>query len=195
MKVYRCKNGGYGHQEKARILMRGKGNFNRGGRGGGGGQGGNRGRGGGNRQGNYRRNDDDANVQTQECGIFDYLCNGSAVFKLCSADKVVPLTQTFLYDSNNNKIGKIKDVFGPMDNVYFEMEPNEGVLQNMKAGTKVYAPVNRLHPQSFYTDEQQPKRGGGRGGGRGGRGGGGRGGRGGGGGGRGGFRGGRGRGR
>ena len=177
--------------------MRGKGNFH--------GAGGNRGRGGGNRQGGYRRNDDDANVQTQECGIYDSICNGTPIFKLCTSDNVVPLTQTFLYDSNNNKLGKIKDVFGPLDNVYFQMEPNEGVLQSIKAGTKVYAPVNRCKPQAFYLEDQQPKRGGGgggRGGGRGGRGGrggggrgGGAGGRGGGGGGRGGFGRGRGRGR
>lgn len=155
---------------------RGGGNFNRGGgnRGGGGG-GGNRGR---QEYGN-KRFDDDQNLQTVECGTFDYVCNGNAIFKLSNPDKKVPLTKTFLYDSNQNKIGLIKDVFGPMDNVYFEMEPNEGILDTLKPGYKVFAPIKRINPASFYTEDQQPRRRGG-GGGRGGRGGGGRGGRGGG---------------
>lgn len=187
MNIYRSQKRRLWSSRKSKNKMSGRGGFNNRGRG----SFNNRGGGGANRGrqgGGGRRFEDDSNVQTVECGTFDSRCGESAIFKLSTSDGVVPLTQTFLYDDKKNKIGKIKDVFGPMDKVYFEMGPlddKSSIPQNLKEGSKVYAPENRLHPPSFYTDDQPKRGGGGRGGrgggGRGGRGGGGRGGRGGGG--------------
>lgn len=176
-------------------MNRGRGGF--GGRGGGGrggfndrggGRGGFGGRGGGGRGGGNRGGRDFDNGPTIEAGTFLRLCNGTAVYKLSSPNNVVPLTQTFLFDKNNNKVGKVADVFGPLTDVYFNCEPfDKSFLNGLKEGDKIFAPQDRLKAESFFVEDAAPKRGGRGGGGRGGRGGGGRGGRGGRGGGRGRF--------
>ena len=165
----------------------GRGGFNKnaGGRGGGnrGGFGG--GRGGGGRFDKGGRNFDNGNQV--EVGTFHHLANGTAVYALSTKDGHVPLTQTFLFNDRKEKVGKIGDVYGPLTEVYFNCVPeDEKFLNGLKEGDKIYAPEDRLKPESFFVDDAPKPRGGGRGGARGGRGGGGRGGRGGGRGGRGG---------
>ena len=123
-----------------------------------------------NSRGNFKR-DFAPSGPVVEIGKFSYLCRDTAVYKLTS--KEVPLTQTFLFDSKNNKLGKIADVFGPLDNVFFNLEPNEkSFLNSLKEGDKIYAPNDRLRSESFFLDDSTGKkpRGGSRGG-RGGRGG------------------------
>ena len=157
-------------EKKNHMRGRGRGGNDRGGRGG---RGGND-RGG--RGGNFR---DEGEVI--EVGTFDHLhLDSAAVFRLSSADKLVPLTKTFVYNEKKEKVGTIKDVFGPLDDVYLLVEPNDqSYLKSLKEGTKLFAPKNRMKAEDFFVEANQPKRGGGGGkkrgggGGRGGRGGGG----------------------
>lgn len=160
--------------------MRGRGSASpRGGRGGnfGGRGGGGGGRGGG--RGGFHGRDDRPRSENIEAGIFVRKSNGTGVFKLSTSNGNVPLTQTYLFDSHNNQVGKIQDVFGPLDDVYFNLAPEDPkYLDTLKEGDKIFCPSDRCHEEAFYINDQPTKRGG-RGGGRGGQRGGGGGGRGG----------------
>lgn len=127
-------------------------------------RGGNRGnkfQGNGGRGNDRSRYDDGNGIQTVECGLYDGMCEGNPIFKLNTRDKSVPFTGTFIYDSKKNKIGTVKDVFGPLDKVYFSMEVNSpSVTSSLKEGSKVYAPADRLKSEEFFLSDQNSRRGG-----------------------------------
>lgn len=136
-------------------------------------------RGGGNRR--YDRGNDGPSSSTAEVGQFQNLCNNTAIYKLTTSNSMVPFTNAFLYDEKDNKVGKVLDVYGPMDNVFFVLQPDdESYLKTLKPGQKIYTAGDKLRPESFFLGDQPPPRRGGRGGGRSRGGGGGRGGSGGG---------------
>mmetsp|Transcript_9660 Transcript_9660/g.12534 ORF Transcript_9660/g.12534 Transcript_9660/m.12534 type:complete len:201 (+) Transcript_9660:114-716(+) len=156
----------------------------RGGRGRGGG-----GRGGGGRGGFGRRPYDEGPPSTViDLGIFSHTAEEDMVCNSTLGDKV-PYFNAPVYLENKSKIGKVDEVFGPVNAVMFTVKTDDGVVaSSFKENDKVYISPEKILPIARFTGEQ--KGGGGRGG-RGGRGGGGRGGgrggRGGGRGGRGGF--------
>ncbi|KAL6062514.1 H/ACA snoRNP pseudouridylase subunit [Balamuthia mandrillaris] len=187
----------------------GRGGGFRGGNRGGSGFGGGRGRGGGGRGGGggFFETPD----QVIELGQFSHACEGEMVYKMTPNDKV-PKFNHPVYFEDKKQVGKVDEIFGPVNECYFTVKPDEGfVATSFKVGDKIYmGPMSLLRKEQFLEEEKKPAprqnvksrggggRGGSRGGGRGGRGGGGGGFRGGGarggrgGGGSGGFRGGRG---
>jgi len=143
-----------------------------------------------------------------EMGVFFHECEGNIVCR--SINEKIPYFNAPIYLENKQEVGKVDEILGPINEVYFTVHPSEGVqASSFKDGDKFYIagdkllPLERFLPKpKDYGPKPKRKRGpkgagfGQRGGGRGGGGGfrGGRGGRGGfsRGGGRGGFRGGRG---
>merc|ERR1712137_304845 len=141
------------------------------------------GRGGGFRGGrgggfkNYNQGPPDT---VQELGGFLHPCKDEAVVKLTSND-IIPSFNAPIYLENKQKIGKIEEVFGPINEVYCSIKFDDGfVASSYKPGDKFYAAPFSLHPAEKFTQPPKPKtptgdkmgkRGGGRGGGRGGRGG------------------------
>uniref|UniRef100_A0A7C8YEX2 H/ACA ribonucleoprotein complex subunit n=1 Tax=Opuntia streptacantha TaxID=393608 RepID=A0A7C8YEX2_OPUST len=180
-----------------------------GGRGGGGGRGfggGRGGRGGFGGRGAFR--DEGPPAEVIEISTFVHACEGEAVTKL--TNEKIPYFNAPIYLENKTQIGKVEEIFGPINESYFSVKMLEGIVAtSYSPGDKFYIDPAKLLPLARFLP--QPKgqaqaarggRGGGGGrGGRGGRGGGGFRGRGGPGrgrggpprGGRGGFRGGRGR--
>ena len=135
-----------------------------------------------------------------ELGTFLHASEADMVFK--STNEKIPYFNAPAFLENKQKIGKVDEIFGPINEVMFTVKPDQGIVAtSWKVNDKVYISPDRLLPLTRFTNPRKPsggKRGGrgGRGGGRGGRGRGrGRGGRGGRGRGRGRGRGGRGRGR
>ena len=52
----------------------------------------------------------------------------------------MPLLMRSIYLQNKNKIGKVDDVFGPMNKPGLAIKPDEGVkAESFKAGDKLYA--------------------------------------------------------
>jgi H/ACA ribonucleoprotein complex subunit 1 len=88
---------------------------------------------------------------------------------------MIPYFNAGVYLENKAKVGKIEEVFGPINKVYFTIKPDTGVnASSFKADDKVYIGTDKLLPLSRFTNP--PKgggggRGAGRGGGRGGPGG------------------------
>ncbi|XP_054801789.1 putative H/ACA ribonucleoprotein complex subunit 1-like protein 1 [Prosopis cineraria] len=152
----------------------------RGGRGGGfrGGRDGGRGRGGrfgGGRSGGFR--DEGPPTEVVEVSTFMHACEGDAVTKL--TNEKIPFFNAPIYLKNMTQIGKVDEIFGPINESYFSIKMMEGIVAtSYSAGDKFYIDPRKLLPLARFLPQPkgQPQLpevpGGGRGGGRGGRGGG-----------------------
>eukprot|EP00250_Pteridium_aquilinum_P034070 c6982_g1_i1 orf=151-753(+) len=146
-----------------------------GGRGGGdfrGGRGGGRGFGG---RGFQR--DEGPPSEVVEVATFLHACEGEAVSKLII--EKIPYFNAPIYLENKTQIGKVEEIFGPINEVFFSIKMLEGIIAtSYKSGDKFYIdpakllPLQRFLPQPKGQGGTTPGGGrGGRGGGRGGRGG------------------------
>ncbi|KAL5572541.1 hypothetical protein UlMin_022138 [Ulmus minor] len=147
--------------------------FGGGGRGGRGFGGGGRGFGGGGGRGGFR--DEGPPEQVVEVSTFIHACEGDAVTKL--TQEKIPYFNAPIYLQNKTQIGKVDEIFGPINESLFSIKMMEGIVAtSYSAGDKFYINPEKLLPLARFLT--QPKgqgaasRGGGRGGGRGGRGGG-----------------------
>lgn len=165
----------------------GRGGFNggRGGGFGGGSSGGFRGGRGGSRGGfNSGRSfgSSDAYVpdEIQPLGHFMHDCEGDMVCR--STNAKVPYFNAPVFMENKTQIGKVDEILGPINEVYFTVKCTEGVVsKSFKPNDKVFIgsdkllPLERFLPKPKAAKTSKPKRAGGvssgRGGSRGGRGG------------------------
>jgi len=135
---------------------------------GGGGRGGFGGRGGG---GGYR--DEGPPEEVVEVAVFQHACEGEAVTKL--THEKIPYFNAPIYLENKTQIGKVEEIFGPINEAMFSVKMQEGIIAtSYRVGDKFFIDPNKLLPLQRFLP--QPKGsggppGGGRGGGRGGRGG------------------------
>ncbi|EHA8586328.1 putative H/ACA ribonucleoprotein complex subunit 1-like protein 1 [Cocos nucifera] len=146
----------------------------RGGRGGrSGGRFGGRGGGGGGR-GGFR--DEGPPAEVIEVSSFLHACEGDAVTKL--TNEKIPYFNAPIYLQNKTQIGKVDEIFGPINESYFSIKMMEGIIaSSYSLGDKFYIDPTKLLPLSRFLPQpkgqlQAATRGGGRGGRRGGRGGG-----------------------
>ncbi|CAN0071053.1 unnamed protein product, partial [Heterosigma akashiwo] len=139
----------------------GRGGFGggRGGFGGGrGGRGGGRGRGG-------RGYDEGPPEYVVELGDFMHPCEGEMVYKL--TNEMVPYFNAGAYLENKTKIGKVDEIFGPVNEIMFTVKPDTGVIAtSFKKGDKVWIGTDKLLPMSRFTGGGAGGRPGGEGGGR-----------------------------
>ncbi|XP_057546164.1 putative H/ACA ribonucleoprotein complex subunit 1-like protein 1 [Amaranthus tricolor] len=148
--------------------FRGRGGGGRGDRGGRGGRGGFGGRGGGG----FR--DEGPPSEVVEISTFLHGCEGEAVTKL--TNEKIPYFNAPIYLQNKTQIGKVEEIFGPINEAYFSVKMMEGIVANSySVGDKFYIDPAKLLPLARFLPQPkgqgQAARGGGRGGGRGGRGG------------------------
>ena len=110
-----------------------------------------------------------------EIGKVLHECESELVCKLSSSDTKIPYFNAGIYLENKKKIGKVDEIFGPINLVMFTIKMDPGIVaKSFQEEDLVYISPDKLLPLSRFTG------GGGGGGGRGrggGRGGGGRGGR------------------
>lgn len=111
-------------------------------------------------------------AQVVEAGMFEHPCEGEAVCKLTNA--MIPYFNAPIYLDNKTQVGKVEEVFGPINSVYFTIKMSDGVVAtSYSAGDKFFIDPAKLLPLERFLPK--PKGAGtprGRGGGRGGRGGG-----------------------
>ncbi len=78
---------------------------------------------------------------------------------------MIPYFNAGIYLENKAKIGKVEEVFGPVNKVHFTIKPDNGVnASSFKPEDRVYIGSDKLLPLSRFTQEAK-KGGGGRGGG------------------------------
>ncbi|KAG5085896.1 hypothetical protein JHK82_053293 [Glycine max] len=149
---------------------RGRGGFGRGGGGFG------RGGGGFGRGGGFR--DEGPPSEVVEVSSFMHACEGDAVTKL--TNEKVPFFNAPIYLKNMTQIGKVDEIFGPINEAYFSIKMMEGIVAtSYSSGDKFYIDPRKLLPLARFLPQPKGQSagrgggGGGCGGGRGGRGGGG----------------------
>ncbi|OJJ97959.1 hypothetical protein ASPACDRAFT_80078 [Aspergillus aculeatus ATCC 16872] len=120
-------------------------------------------------------------AQVLEMGTVMHACEGEMVCE--SINPKIPYFNAPIYLENKTPIGKVDEVLGPINQVYFTVKPQEGIVAtSFKAGDKVYIGGDKLLPLEKFLPKPKPppgaakpKRAGGAGrggaGGRGGRGG------------------------
>ncbi|KAG2562825.1 putative H/ACA ribonucleoprotein complex subunit 1-like protein 1 [Panicum virgatum] len=141
--------------------------------GGGGGRfGGGGGRFGGGRGGGGGFRDEGPPAEVVEVSTFLHACEGDAVTKL--TNEKVPYFNAPIYLQNKTQIGKVDEIFGPINESYFSVKMMEGIIAtSYKEGDKFYIDPMKLLPLSrFLPQPKGQSQGAPRGGGRGGRGGG-----------------------
>ncbi|KAL4881363.1 Gar1/Naf1 RNA binding region-domain-containing protein [Aspergillus karnatakaensis] len=116
--------------------------------------------------------------QVLEMGTVMHACEGEMVCE--SINPKIPYFNAPIYLENKTPIGKVDEVLGPINQVYFTVKPQEGIVAtSLKTGDKVYIGGDKLLPIEKFLPKPKPPPGakvkkpaGGRGGGRGGFGGG-----------------------
>ncbi|KAI0836146.1 H/ACA ribonucleoprotein complex, subunit Gar1/Naf1 [Hypoxylon sp. FL0890] len=138
--------------------------------------GGNRGfRGGG--RGGFGQRDMGPPDQILEMGSFLHACEGEMVCE--SINPKVPHFNAQIFLENKTAVGKVDEVLGPINQVYFTIKPTEGIqATSFKPGDKFFIGSEKLLPLEKFLPKpkpppgapkvKKPSRGGGRGGARGG---------------------------
>ncbi|KAJ6797890.1 putative H/ACA ribonucleoprotein complex subunit 1-like protein 1 [Iris pallida] len=129
-----------------------------------GGRGGGRGRFGGGR-GGFR--DEGPPSEVVEVSAFLHACEGDAVTKL--TNEKIPYFNAPIYLQNKTQIGKVDEIFGPINESCFSIKMMEGIIAtSYSSGDKFYIDPLKLLPLSrFLTQPKGQQQSGGRGGGRG----------------------------
>lgn len=97
-----------------------------------------------------------------EVGAFMHDAEGEMVCRL--TNPMIPYFNAGIYLQNKAKIGKVEEVFGPVNKVYFTIKPDSGVnAASFKPDDKVFIGTDKLLPLSRFTNEGKGS-GGGRGG-------------------------------
>ncbi|KAH9784475.1 H/ACA ribonucleoprotein complex subunit [Citrus sinensis] len=137
---------------------RGGGGF-RGGRDGGrGGRGGGRfgggGRGGGGR-GGFGFRDEGPPAEVVEVSSFLHACEGDAVTKL--TNEKIPYFNAPIYLQNKTQIGKVDEIFGPINESYFSVKMMEGIVAtSYSLGDKFYIDPSKLLPLARFLPQPKP---------------------------------------
>ncbi|CAI0433142.1 unnamed protein product [Linum tenue] len=98
-----------------------------------------------------------------EISTFLHACEGDAVTKL--SNEKIPYFNAPIFLQNKTQIGKVDEIFGPINESFFSIKMMEGIVASSYApGDKFFIDPNKLLPLARFLP--QPNfRGGGRGGG------------------------------
>ncbi|XP_019165982.1 PREDICTED: putative H/ACA ribonucleoprotein complex subunit 1-like protein 1 isoform X2 [Ipomoea nil] len=148
---------------------RGRGGGFRGGRDGGGGFRGGRG-GGRGFGGRGPPRDEGPPAEVVEISTFVHACEGDAVTKL--TNEKIPYFNAPIYLQNKTQIGKVDEIFGPINESFFSIKMSEGIVAtSYAAGDKFFIDPAKLLPLSRFLPQPKGQAQAGRGGFRGGGGG------------------------
>ncbi|CAG8625903.1 3161_t:CDS:2 [Funneliformis caledonium] len=94
-----------------------------------------------------------------EMGLFLHACEGDMVCK--SVNSKIPYFNAPIYLENKNQIGKVDEILGPMNEVYFTIKLQEGIVAtSFKPNDKVYIGEDKLLPlERFLPKPPAPKTG------------------------------------
>ncbi|KAF3059004.1 Gar1/Naf1 RNA binding region domain-containing protein [Trichoderma afarasin] len=131
-------------------------------------------------RGGFQQRDMGPPAQVLEMGKFVHACEGEMVCE--SINPKVPHFNAQIFLENKTAVGKVDEVLGPINQVFFTVKPSEGIqAASFKEGDKFYIAPEKLLPLDKFLPKPKPppgapkpkraggsSRGGPRGGGRGG---------------------------
>ncbi|KAG4303986.1 hypothetical protein PORY_002639 [Pneumocystis oryctolagi] len=74
----------------------------------------------------WKRHDDTVSISNVEIGSFVHACEGEMLY--ASTHTKIPYFNAPVYLENKCLIGKIDEILGPMNQVYFTVKPQEGII-------------------------------------------------------------------
>ncbi|KZZ93819.1 H/ACA ribonucleoprotein complex, subunit Gar1, eukaryote [Moelleriella libera RCEF 2490] len=111
-------------------------------------------------------------AEVLEMGTVEHAVEGEMFCR--SSNVKIPYFNAPIFLENKTPIGKVDEVLGPINEVYFTIKPQEGIVAtSFKSGDKVYIggdkllPLEKFLPKPKVPGEKKPKRAGGARGGRG----------------------------
>lgn len=80
-----------------------------------------------------------------EMGSFIHTCEGDIVCR--SINEKIPYFNAPIYLENKTQVGKVDEILGPLNEVFFTIKPSEGVqATSFKEGDKFYIAADKLLP-------------------------------------------------
>ncbi|KAK4140089.1 Gar1/Naf1 RNA binding region-domain-containing protein [Dichotomopilus funicola] len=117
---------------------------------GGGGFGGSRGG-----RGSFQQRDMGPPATVLEMGKFIHACEGEMVIE--STNPKVPHFNAPIYLENKTAVGKVDEVLGPINQVYFTIKPSEGIqATSFKYGDKFFIAGEKLLPLERFLPKPKP---------------------------------------
>ncbi|MCJ1274171.1 H/ACA snoRNP pseudouridylase subunit [Puttea exsequens] len=90
-----------------------------------------------------------------EMGSFVHACEGEMVCQ--SVNPKLPYFNAPIYLENKTSIGKVDEVLGPINQVYFTIKPQEGIVAtSFKVGDKFYIGGDKLLPLEKFLPKPKP---------------------------------------
>ncbi|KAK6582620.1 hypothetical protein PZA11_005028 [Diplocarpon coronariae] len=121
--------------------------------GGGRGGGGFGGRGAG--RGGFQQRDNGPPDAVLEMGNYMHACEGEIVCE--SINTKIPYFNAPIYLQNKTPIGKVDEILGPINSVYFTIKPSEGIqASSFKSGDKFYIGGDKLLPLEKFLPKPKP---------------------------------------
>ncbi|EFX03371.1 snornp protein [Grosmannia clavigera kw1407] len=91
-----------------------------------------------------------------EMGSFMHACEGEMVCKSVNAAKI-PQFNAFVFLENKTNIGKVDEILGPINQVYFTIKPSEGIqATSFKSGDRFYLSSDKLLPFERFMPKPKP---------------------------------------
>ncbi|POR37953.1 H/ACA ribonucleoprotein complex subunit 1 [Tolypocladium paradoxum] len=105
-------------------------------------------------------------AQVLEMGTFEHAVEGEMFCR--SSNVKVPFFNAPIYLENKTPVGKVDEILGPINEVFFTVKPQEGIVAtSFKAGDKVFIagdkllPLDKFLPKPKVPGEKKLKRAGG----------------------------------
>ena len=90
-----------------------------------------------------------------EMGKFVHACEGEMVCE--SINPKIPQFNAPIYLENKTSIGKVDEILGPLNQVYFTIKPSEGIqATSFKHGDKFYISGEKLLPFERFLPKPKP---------------------------------------
>ncbi|KAK9256370.1 H/ACA ribonucleoprotein complex, subunit Gar1/Naf1 [Lipomyces tetrasporus] len=84
-----------------------------------------------------------------EMGTFMHACEGEIMCQ--SVNTKIPYFNAPIYLENKTAIGKVDEILGPINEVFFTIKPQEGIVAtSFKPGDKFYIGPDKLLPLERY---------------------------------------------
>ncbi|KAK7943266.1 uncharacterized protein PG986_012379 [Apiospora aurea] len=110
---------------------------------------------GGGRGGGFGQRDFGPPAQILEMGTFMHACEGEMVCE--SNNPKVPMFGAQIFLENKTSVGKVDEVLGPINQVYYTIKPSEGIVAtSFKPGDKFFIGGDRLLPMEKFLPKPKP---------------------------------------
>jgi len=96
-----------------------------------------------------------ARAKFAEMGAFVHASAGDMVYE--STNPKIPYFNADIFLENKTKIGKVDEILGPINKVYFSVKPQEGIVaKSFKSGDKVFISSDKLLPLERFLPKPKP---------------------------------------